>query len=185
MIAYGDHASVSVVGGKRIMRLILEVRTNSQKFSKNPEGFRSRDRCANVLSAFCGEHNIPYSETFVSISVSLAGDSQKRTSETRTATKYRLQNEYGKYIIRLKPVVVEAIEVVCLGDFQTIVCNAAARQLNGLDLHEDLAKVISLRGKAFDEKASVLENAARQVRSPRYAEARIPRALRKGDDVRF
>jgi len=81
--------------------------------------------------------------------------------------------------------VVKEIEVVCVGDFQTTICNVVAKGLHGEDIGEYLSKFTVLSGKTTDEKMAELEKAAAKVRSPQYAEARIHRPLKRSDDVRF
>lgn len=163
----------------------LEVRTNSAKYTRNPEGFKSRDECAVTLKAFCDIHGIPYSDVFVSIAVSLEGGNLKTFGQGRTAAKYQLAEAYGKNVIALKSDVVKEIEVVCAGDFQTTICNAVAKGLHGDDIGEYLSRFTVLSGKTVEEKMAALEKAAANVRSPQYAEARIHRPLRKSDDARF
>jgi hypothetical protein len=159
----------------------LEVHTNSAKYTRNPEGFKSTDQCAVALKAFCDLHGIPYSDVFVSIAVSLEGSNVKKVGPGRTAVKYQLAEAYGKNILTLKSDVMKEIEVVCTGDFQTTICNAVAKRLRGDDISEYLSKLAVLSGKTVEEKMAALEKAAANVRSPQYAEARIHRPLRKID----
>jgi len=163
----------------------LEVRTNSAKYTRNPQGFKSTDECAVTLKVFCDTHGIPYSDMFVSIAVSLEGGNLKKVGPGRTAVKYQLAEAYGKNVITLKADVVKEIEVVCAGDFQTTICNAVAKSLHGDDIGEYLSRFTVLSGKTVQEKMAALEKAAANVRSPQYAEARIHRPLKKSDDVRF
>jgi hypothetical protein len=163
----------------------LEVRTCSSEYYENPKGFTSTDECAPVLKAFCDEHDIPYSNTFVSITVSREGINLKKFGDGRTAVKPRLSDLFGPYVLTLKPNVVKEIQVVCAGDFQTTICNAVAKALRGESIREYLSRFTVLSGKTCDEKMAALEKAAGGVPGRQYAEARIHRPLKRSDDVRF
>jgi hypothetical protein len=65
--------------------------------------------------------------------------------------------------------VVEEIEVVCAGDFQTTICNAVAKSLRGDDISEYLSRFTVLSGKTVGEKMAALEKAVADVRSPHKA----------------
>jgi hypothetical protein len=60
------------------MGIKLDVRTNSAKYKKNPQGFKNKDECAVTLKAFCDVYGIPYSDVFVSIAVLLEGSDLKK-----------------------------------------------------------------------------------------------------------
>lgn len=164
------------------MRLV--VKTDSLRFFTDPEGFKSSDRCAAVVSAFCHAHGLPYSETFVSIAVVIERKRSplKRIGERRV---YNANDEFGQYAIELNDDAIKDIEVVTVGDFQTVIC--AAIQVycgdpGGRGLSKYLQKtLIDLRGKTVPEKRAALQEASRQAPRAAYAEARVFRSLRTGD----
>jgi len=88
----------------------------------------------------------------VSIAVSREGSNLKKFGPGRTAVKYQLSEAYGGNVLTLKPDVVKEIEVVCVGDFQTTICNVVAKGLHGEDIGEYLSKFTVLSGKTTDER---------------------------------
>jgi hypothetical protein len=162
----------------------LVVKTGSLRLFTDPDGFKSSDRCAPVVGAFCGAHGLPYSETFVSIAVVI----ERRQSPLKAIGKrrvYNLNDEFGQYAIELNDDVIKDIEVVTVRDFQTVIC--AAIQVDcgdpdGRALSKYLQeKLIDLRGKTVSEKRAALEGASRRAPRAAYAEARVFRFLRSGD----
>jgi hypothetical protein len=84
----------------------LLVKTNSRQFFTDPEGFKSSDRCAPVVKAFCQAHNLPYSDTFVSIAVF----TDKEISSIKLIGKrraYNISDEFGEYAIELREEVIQ------------------------------------------------------------------------------
>lgn len=164
------------------MRLV--VKTDSLRFFTDPEGFKSSDRCAPVVSAFCHAHGLPYSETFVSIAVVI----ERKQSPLKPIGKrrvYNANNEFGQYAIELNNDVIEDIEVVTVRDFQTVIC-AAIQVYCGDPVGRELSKylqetLIDLRGKTVPEKKAALEEASRRAPRAAYAEARVFRLLRTRD----
>ena len=162
----------------------LAVKTNSLRFFNDPEGFKSTDRCACVVRPFCIKRKIPYSDTFVSISVTT---SRKPGPLKRFGRRhvYNANDAYGEYPIQLADKVIKDIEVVTVGDFHTVMSHAIQLYFASPDyraLRKYLKQhVIDLRGKKVSEKKRALKHASQLAPRTAYAEARIFRPLKTGD----
>ena len=162
----------------------LVVKTDSLRFFADPEGFKSSDRCAPVVKAFCKTHDLPHSDTFVSIAVVI----ERNQSPLKPIGKrhvYNANDEFGHYAIELSDEVIKDVQVVTIRDFQTVIC--AAIQVycgdpDGRELSRYLKEtLIDLREKTVSEKKAALEDASRRAPRAAYAEARVFRRLRAGD----
>jgi hypothetical protein len=162
----------------------LVVKTDSSEFFNDPEGFKSSDRCALVVSAFCKAHDLPYSDTFVSIAV-VTKWKQSPLKSIGKRHVYNANDQFGRYAIELNDEVIKDVQVVTIRDFQTVIC--AAIQIDcgdpdGRKLSRYLREtLIDLRGKTVPEKRAALEDASRLAPRAAYAETRIFRNLRTGD----
>jgi hypothetical protein len=165
------------------LRLKLIVRVDSLTHSNDPAGFRSSDRCAPLVRAFCHWHGIPYEDTFVSIAVKMQKHSPVRAVGKRMT--HGIDVGFGKYPIELDERVIEDIQIAAAGDFQNIICEAIKRECfsrNDNDWKEYVRKkVYDLRGWTAQEKKQKLEEIASELPSGRYAEARVFRTLHTSD----
>jgi hypothetical protein len=165
------------------VRMKLIVRTNSVTYSNDPAGFRSSDRCAPLLRAFCHWHCIPYEDTFVSIGLKVEKPSPVRAVGKRTTQG--IDQGFGDYPIELDERVIEHIQVAGAGDFHDIICEAIKRECfstNDKGWKEYVSEnVYDLRGRTTREKKQKLEEIASKLASNRYAEARIFRTLHTSD----
>jgi hypothetical protein len=162
----------------------LVVKTDSSEFYNDPAGFKSSDRCAPVVNAFCKAHDLPYSDTFVSIAVVI----KRKQSPLKSIGKrhvYNANDQFGQYVIELNDEVIKDVQVVTIRDFQTVICAAIQVDCGNTDgrklsryLQETL---IDLRGKTIPEKKAALEYASQRAPGAAYAEARVFRRLRTGD----
>lgn len=164
----------------------LTVRTNSQKYSADPAGFRSSDRCAVLVRAFCYSHSIPYEDVFVSIAIKGCKPSMVTSAGKRTI--YGINEEFGKYPIELHERVIEHIQVATVGDFQTVICGAIKLECSSASGHE-LGRYLRdyvhcLQNLNPEEKKQKLEEMAHKLPSSRYCEARIFRTLYTSDKKR-
>jgi hypothetical protein len=98
-----------------------------------------------------------------------------------------LNDEYGDHAIELRDEVIGDIQVVTIGDFQTVICEAIRIYFDDSDgdrLRKYIReRVVDLRGNTVEEKRSALDRASRLVSGAAYAEARIFRPLRKEDKL--
>jgi len=165
------------------MRVKLIVRTDSLTRSNDPAGFRSSDRCAPLVRAFCHWHSIPYEDTFVLIAAKVEKHSPLRAVGKRMT--HGIDVGFGEYPIELNERVIEDIQIAAAGDFHDIICEAIKRECfsrSDNDWKEYLRKnVYDLRGWALQEKKQKLEEIASELPSSRYAEARIFRTLHASD----
>lgn len=160
------------------MRLV--VNTDSLTRSIDPAGFRQSDRCAPVVKAFCHSHGIPYEDTFVCIAVKADKVSPLKPVGEREPTGVDVL--YGKYPIELDKRVIEDIQVVTAGDFQTVICEAIRRECSNEDWKKYVSeKVYDLRRLSYQEKERKLDEIAKSMSSSTYAEARIFRTLHTSD----
>ena len=81
------------------VKMKLVVRTKSLTYSNDPAGFRSSDRCAPLVRAFCHWHGIPYEDTFVSIELKVEKHSPLRAVGKRTT--HGIDEGFGEYPIEL------------------------------------------------------------------------------------
>lgn len=164
----------------------LVVKTDSRQFFDDPEGFESSDRRARDVKAFCQAHDLPYSDTFVSIGV--VGDrKQSPLNLVGERQVYNVNDQYGRYAIELNDEVIKDVQVVTIRDFQTVICAAidiVGSHPDGREVSGYLRdKLVDLRGKTLLEKKAALKDASRRAPRAAYAEARIFRCLRTGDKL--
>ena len=96
------------------------VQTEDEDFLADPEGFRSRDRedAVSRLRKIAETNGLPYEDVFVSLHVEHEG--LEPIQGQRILKGYKLIEEFGSLTIELRPEIVEAIDVVCAGDYQNI-----------------------------------------------------------------
>jgi hypothetical protein len=177
------HPPVTVVVQDNMGMINLIVRTNSQSYSTDPADFRSSDRCAAVLRAFCNSRFIPYEDVFVSIAVKVKKQSMVKAVGRRTT--HGIDEAFGKFAIELDERVIEHIQVATIGDFQTVVCKAIALECSSAS-DDTLVrylqdKVHCLQDMSPQEKKRKLEEMSTKLPSNRYCEARIFRTLHTSD----
>jgi len=169
------------------MGIRLEVRTQDPKWADSPEGFRSTDDEPELLSDFCGRHNIPYSSDFVSIWAMPSESSQRKNfADGRSTWLHRNADSYGTEIIVLGEPVVDSLAYVVAGDFKNIISRANVLEIAGDDFQSFLDEMLLIFPSTMrhGERVAQLERLSKKARTLNRkgdAEARLLRRLRNCD----
>jgi hypothetical protein len=188
----GIRADTSVSNGFHLYAYMREV---DRKFLEGPSGYRSTDedkrksrrprkRDAWKVAGFCLEHDIPYSNIFVSIALLAA--TRNPVEPGLLAMAYCMDDgdeelildtdETKPLILRLKADQVSPeLMVVCDTDFKTQAINRYEKHLSPEKVFADLTQMRA------EERAQALFSVTSRLLSGRYAEARMHRGLRESD----
>jgi hypothetical protein len=160
----------------------LVVRTEDANLAADPYGFTSDDSCADVMRVFCTQEGQPYSEPFVSISISV---DVPRVTRGNSSEGFRNEMAFGEYEIVLVQDVIDELQVISAGDYQNIICKLAALKMSGQAFHDEMRQKIcdlsTLQGQQRRDKIDEFVARAKTYNRLGYAEARIFRVLTTGD----